>query len=879
MNKNSDDGVNADIDGVDVTGYTGHSGVMSVKDQLGDINEENIHRIEPNKEVYMEQLSEYKYDTVAAMIREYIQNSNATVIEASEYVGDDYSPLIFVGYYPHEKRLIIMDNGMGWSREKIDSVGTKPGTSTNIYNPKRPGSFGIGRISAFKGVGSDGGFFMHTRSRRTGEYIKGIWTADAFVENDDLEDKLEEEQYGTLFSFPLKYVDVDIEEKVKEYANCLRNTVLYVRYGKDGRPDYKGEYGGTQFTENADTGKCIIYEDEYVRIVCGKSQNDTGHGTDDYNSVLMDVPCKLNHTVDTSDIPFSRVNFLVKQEQQFIVDGPNKGKIRVKDGEYEKLTEEEKESGKYIKHSDTLEEDVPLLYPTGDRDRFHKNQKFIDWSSQMLHEEYIKRLNSVLADIVNADNIVNDLDYENLSFFMEIMKGVNYRRSENVKIKCIQGEIEDTIEKALSISSISNDDIPSKEAFEKEILSEIEYLTQTIEICPREKGNLITERHYRERIPHWKLFRNMSKDSTVYMCVRPVMKKAKAIWQDSDENMIVRVKSTDHYTVYEKRHGWKKLTDLDNEAIEKLDITDELKERIKSNDTSYENPNAGKDARNRELNVHTIRKKYNNRKNVTKKKSEKIEACEIKEKLESEKALANGIEKIVLFPSNCNKKVSDYYKWYPYNNVGVATCSVKTFNYLSDCDNVFHIDEEIQNAKSVMVATNMGEIEVDKFINSDKINLLHVVHDEAYSEFAGSSFAKVEDRVLEKASYSQKFEDHIENIQYGIIKRSELFDISILLGDYKDCETTWRKPHKINIMINEGRTNVPIASDRVSLFDSDTELYVYARLPKWNGSEEFKSLADISLPLLSGGYNTIETIAQSRYDKGLEPLSVGGNND
>lgn len=851
---------------INISGHTGHSGVMAVKDQLGDIDDEKIHRIKPNNSVYMEQMSEYKYDTVAAMIREYIQNGNATVIEAEEYLDGDFSPLIFVGYYPHDQRLVIMDNGMGWSREKIESVGTKPGTSTNIYNPKRPGAFGIGRLSAFKGVGSDGGFFMHTRSRRTGEYIKGIWTADAFVEQNELNDRLEDNQYGSMFIFPLKYVDVDVEKKVKEYSECLRNTVLYVKYGEDGSPEYKEEYGGKKFTEDADESKCLIYEDEYVRIVSGPSDKHTGNGTKNNKSVLMDVPCGLNNSVNTKNIPFRNVNYLIKQEQQFIVDGPNKGKIRVKDGEYNSLTQEQKDSGKYIKHSNTTEVDVPLLYPTGDRDRFHKNEKFMEWSMEQIVDVYLKKMSNVISDIVDADNIVQNVDSSDLEFFMSIMDGIRFRRDENTVIECIYGEMVDIIVDAKNRGIIDNDLIDKKDIHD-EVVSEIKYLSRKIEICPQENGARITNRFGRKRVQHWELFDQIENGGTVYMCIRPVVKKAKAIWKDHEKNLLIKVKSTDQYEEYEERHGWKRLVDINNNTVDNLNIPDELKQRIKTNKQDYENENAGKDAPNRSITLHTLKTKRKNHTHIEKKKTVKLSAKEIKETIQCGDDIQYGIDKIVLFPSNSGKNLSDYYKWYPSNNIGIGTCAVKTYEYLRECENVYHIDDIIETANSQTVETVNGEMLAKDYIEQEGYNVIHVVNKDSFDEFSGSGLVHVEERVLKRLSSLNGFKKHDGEISYAMIEKDDLDNIPILFGDFVDVDVKYNEPHPLTLMINEGYMSKPNGCDRISPFDSDTELYVHSKIPEQKGTDVFKSLTDISSPLNKGGKDVVDTVAQTRYNK------------
>lgn len=885
-----------------VTGHKGRHSAVDVKEQLQDVDEEKVHKIEPDQQVMLEQVSEHKYDTVAAMIREYIQNANATVIEAKDFVGDDYSPLIYVGYYPHEQQLVIMDNGMGWSREKLDEVGCKPGKSTNTYNPERPGTFGIGRLSAFKGVGGDGGFFMHTRSRRTDECIKGMWTADAFVEQEMLDDKLEENQYGTVFTFPLKYINVDVQEAVEEFAQSLRNPVLFVQYDETGSPQTKEEYGGTFFTENASEEKCVIYEDEYVRAVSGNEgeQKDGtpnhGFATDNgKNAVLLDVPINLNNDIITDDLPFKNTKLLVKKEQQFIVDGPNKGKVQVKQGEYNDIPADEKH--KYIKQENTNESDIPLLTPTGDRDRFQKNPRFMEWLHGQLLSVYIYRMVNVLEELIVSDNIIREVDYDELGFFMSNMDRVKYRHDAATgKIHGMKLEIKQLIERSEPDPRIDDDTIEVLENADDEFYNQIKYLLKKIEYCKRGSGAIV-RRSGRTKMKHWEFFRMIDDDTTVFMCVRPVMKKAKAIWQDSEKNELVRVKKSELYESYEERHGWKRLSWVDNETIDQLDISDELKNRIRTDKNQYTNANAGLDAPNRELTIHTFsttQDKYNNQ--TWKTQQHKELAQNILESLESDnEAIEYNVKRLVLFPSNCDKNISDYYKWYPKNDFGMASCAVKTFEYLNQSDSVMHIHELIEQAEDIRIHTENGKETFDEFRFSDEFieenmkkedgndelknnvsHVIHVVNDNVYNVFTSeNAFSLVKSRVLDKclSSYQTQFDDDT-TLKYGIIKRSDVDLLRLSMSDFLDVSVQYSEPHPITFLCNEGDMVSPdVGVVAKSVFDSDTEPYVYARIPDWKGTDEFRTLTRIDSNLSMGAKEVVDSVAESRYDKGLEPLS------
>lgn len=76
----------------------------------------------------------------------------------------------------------------------------------------------MGFLALYKLVGTDGGFMMHTRSRETGEDIKGFWKPGGFEEYDDVSDILEGE-YGTAIKIETEYDELNkAVEKHSEWS-------------------------------------------------------------------------------------------------------------------------------------------------------------------------------------------------------------------------------------------------------------------------------------------------------------------------------------------------------------------------------------------------------------------------------------------------------------------------------------------------------------------------------------------------------------------------------------------------------------------------------------------------------------------------------------
>ena len=193
-------------------------------------------------------MSVNKYESVASMIREYVANMAATCLDAVEQLGDSYTPTIHIAYYPDSETLIMEDNGMGMSAAEISNIGVQLGVSTNRYTKDRGGKYGIGLLSGLVGVGLDGAFYMHSRSRRTDEYVRGYWCSTGFKEEESLPDKLADGQYGTRFEFPLTDPEVDIAGSVAEIARWSRVPVLYSEHASDGSLIVDDEYGGRSET-------------------------------------------------------------------------------------------------------------------------------------------------------------------------------------------------------------------------------------------------------------------------------------------------------------------------------------------------------------------------------------------------------------------------------------------------------------------------------------------------------------------------------------------------------------------------------------------------------------------------------------------------------
>lgn len=814
---------------------TGEYNISSVVDNFGE-DAVNVQEINFDNEVALKQLSEYKYASLFGMFREYLANAEATTIEAKESLDDGYNPLIHVGYYREQATVQIVDNGMGMEKQIIEEI-SDGGKTTNWSQDNRPGRYGIGRFSAFKGVGTDGGFYMETRSRRTDERTMGFWTGNNFIELENVEARMDEDQYGTFFEFPLRE-STDVREHVSRAAWWFEIPVQYTEYDGSNTPVIDDEYGGTKFLENANPNHVVVFENKYVKAVNAPNRRSNLLGNEmiagvngdngmapDVNTTILDIPIKGNRNRNWYSLPYRNVYVRIKKESRYVVDNSEHvGKIVLSRADYQDKQNDDDSMEKYVVEDDVEQNAVILPMPAGDRDRLQKNPTFWEWLETNLSNEYSTVAEKFVEQSKNGTEY-RDIDATVRAFFMHSVKHQNAAASSNARNA---SRIKNAIDSVESYSDMTFDD---------EVRTVIHDLFQTVTVYGDndESGNVTcTLQEVLEE--------KVSKDATVFLSyVSPSDKKSNVVWEDEKNHVIIKVSNSDLYNDYEERYDWRKLKTITEETIDEFDVSPETKSKFSSEPTKSKTAkNAGKSPQNRELTVHLQRgSKKSTLASVSWNSSRYTRIVdEVKETIQN---TDSRINRLILVPSNSEYQISNVRELVSHRTCYAARCSVKTADYLTQFDDIQTIEEAIDEYYSTTVTTSEGDYEWDELTRKFANIIVHVpVDDEIGSlvttqsgmEIAKQEFISIwdDERNEENTVYVPLDTETLERVHTGTA--------------IVDPPTSVYFMHKTNID-DDSHRSVYFPSDRFShkkVFSNPTWLFVAIRLEHLRDTEVYESL-------------------------------------
>ena len=859
--------IDFDPDKLDLEVHEGSHDLPAITRQLPD--QDGLKSFKVRFEDAIENLSVNKYESEASMIREYISNMVATCLEAEEKLGEDYDPVIHIAYYPDSKTLIMEDNGMGMSSEEIEYIGTRIGVGTNRFNPDRPGKFGIGILSGFKGVGLDGAFFMHSRSRRTDEYLKGLWIAHGFKPFERLPDKLDPGQYGTRFEFPLKQPEVDVREEVHKLSFWSRIPILYTERDSEGNVIEDDEFGNRSETPFLD-----LYEDPDGSFIYETDAFRAVHNPDSKNAtVLLDVPIDRNvsfgHTnIDTRHLPFRRqIDVLFKSEDQEIVDGPHKGLTRVGDGEYQTLDEDKKDQ--FIPVSNCSPDDVWIPSPAGDRDRLQQNTEFWEWLVEKITTSFAERICEIVTEkATDADNI-SELPREDLHLISTWMTHDTHQDDWNINQfrRSVRNLGRNTgLSELVEITERSRDDEEDDDGDDfQEVMELFRGLGLKVELCERWSNPWSV--HSRSRDHVYRLLIDVPDDADVYMATHPSEKKAEVVWDDHPDNQVVRV---DKLKTFEKAFGWKRLNYIDEDTVHEFDVSEEILDNFR-NDYEYNNPNAGKDAPARQITLH--RAQWGSGKTPYKDKTTKPKVRKIRivaEAAQSGKEInveefPYGFERLILFPTNSDEKLTDYIGTLGYDGEYLANCAVKVWNHLRDLDNVVRIEDILDTAESIELPSSHGILSIPEARSIGKNVMIHLVKEDV--------LPGIQDRPEMKEAakwFREKSRRRGTIVLSNGGRRRSTFEDPVYIPVVKETLDRIRPMLRfddVHLVTHETNYNLP-KELRINQPSFDTEIYAYANLYNWRHTQEFDILSKQSEKLSNGMMGVIDGFA-TLHDAGL----------
>ena len=405
----------------------------------------------------------------------------------------------------------------------------------------------------------------------------------------------------------------------------------------------------------------------------------------------------------------------------------------------------------------------------------------------------------------------------------------------------------------------------------------------TYGLATRENGaTKVSKKKHRSTVYIPNLINSVGEGGTVYMAkTLSTTAKVRMAWDLHDENKVVVV---DDYK-WGRLLGWEQLKQFPHG---KNKIREELGDRLSpevldlvagqnagDTDTKADADSTG--SRGRRTRTKPTDEVLNVARSSRHRERFKQESQDIKENFEDDGWIGNSYNKVdmlVLFPTTTDLNMSQHYwvagkRWPDAQNVAIANCNKGTFEYLNDCDEVWHIEDYLSQAEDHEFQTNHGPVTLGT-IDDDNL-VLHVVSTETKNRLLRGgvidNMPKVLPDYVENEMYRSPQLPHSDDMLYAPITAEDVFWMRPLLRKMQNPE----EGDGVLLYANSSPRDI---GNKWSL-SSDYKLYARARLPEWDfDSEEMKTLdsASYSIDLDDGGYEIVETLAKL-HDAGEQPFS------
>lgn len=635
--------------------------------------------------VVFRRLAEDIYPSPKVGIREAITNA---ITATKKVKDDDFEPIVNIRLDDEKTDrpyLIIEDNGIGMTMQTIRKVVSYIGRSTVRDDNNKPGQFGMGFLALFSLCGYDGGFFMHTNSRKEdSEPISGVWKDGGFscFENNSIEN-----MNGTRFEIILRedISSEDIRKWVEDVAKWSRIPILYEDKTENGI--HSDEFGVSKLESLIkDNNPFVVVENEFYKVICSNELSETP-------TILLDVLIDRGN-VDIPYLPFDDIAIRLKQEHPVAMKGQYKGKMVIRDSEYNQLSEERKEL--YVVES-KVNESVPITpSPTGTREKLNENEQFWNHVGEQIKKEYENKTKDIISclknDITNAD--INEYKFLENSLFMQLD---GYKRFDIfMKSKY-------------------------KELYSEEFVQRLYALLQSTNTY---KYNFNNSRiRTGEDVKVYEIINE--RYDYVFMFINNINdEKAIKINESNSSYIFVKIENVNWYDFYEDTLNWDKLKDVkkghpicDNNSLDVKENSDKkpinkkqcTKEKV-SLPIYFGNTMKKFDLDKLKKNIKTIDSEYI---------------------LQLEKY---DIKKLILFTKDSNYNISEY-NWLrcdKYALVNVENKNIET--ELKSMPISISIDEFISNFKNVELLTSEGKKSC-KDIDFEE-SVLHIMNDSMYSNIS-----------------------------------------------------------------------------------------------------------------------------------------------
>jgi hypothetical protein len=387
----------------------------------------------------------------------------------------------------------------------------------------------------------------------------------------------------------------------------------------------------------------------------------------------------------------------------------------------------------------------------------------------------------------------------------------------------------------------------------------------------------VSKKRQREAIYIPELINMVGDGGDIYMAKSlSSVAKVRMAWDLHDENEVVVVDSYKWGDLL----GWKQLKTLPhgkNKIREQLGdkLSDDVLDKVAGSSVQDTETKADTDSSSRGRRTRT--KPTDEILNVATSSRHrdrfKRESEDIKESFEDNDGIGhlNDIGMLVLFPTTTDLNMTDHWwvagdRW-DDDAVAIANCNKGTFEYLNDCEQVWHIEDYIEQAEDYEFDTNHGPVTMGTIARDTLV--VHTVPEETKDRFLQSNVIEDIPQILpeyvDSNMYSPPDLPHPDDMLYAPVTPEDVFWLRPELESFDGGE------NGVIFYASSSPRDVGYCKN----LSSDYKLYARARLSDWDfDATELSTLdgASYSIDLDDGGYELVETLAKL-HDAGQQPFS------
>lgn len=756
-------------------------------------------------ETIFSHIADRLYGSDEAAIREGLTNSVTSILRARDrgLISESEGLIEFEVHEGGEDEsgaLVMRDNGIGMSRDEIENVVAKVGATTSKTEGNLAGQFGMGFLALFKLVGlDDAAFIMYSNSRLNDKPpISGSWNSKGFspVANRKLAGSFNEDDNGVKFYFPLKD-DISTEDLVnyiRENASFSRVPVLLKYYNQKNELQIDDELGGDNVLDEVDESEPFVeYEDEFIHAICAPNCPN--------KTILLDVPVERGYMHRRMSLPFKNLMIRLKNEKGVVVEGPNKGSMRVSDVEYSSL-QNHGLSEDFINESSISRNDITMPRPKTNRDGLERNSRFWDWVEDKIATEYNDMLVDIGSKISSLDDVFELDDIEFQLFTSQI---------PNVERDLDDFSKEEYIEKW--------NDNNVRGSFSDDLIEKIGITTSTVGEATLDKVMACNQASGRYERMICEVVHEIESDGDLYIGVSMNPSRVKVVLEDSKNNKAISVDNTEWYEILQDWFGAKLLNNVTKDRLDEFDIDSETIEFFSEYTASSK-----KDVKMREKSIKIHFGQMADKKETF---SQKISFGDFEEILnDDDSSLKYNPEKIVVFTRTCGYRVSDYKFKVACKKVPIVSLTKAQLDAVKDCPKIVTAPDFMSQSESKLFMTRDGEMELREIVDQYK-PIFHIVPDDTIELFRKDSIIHAMEDICRSSVYWSGIYYYSDDDDCYLTNSNARY-VPLTLDEYRKTSMVVYNEN-ITVIANEVFYNkTQDAGNTVSSIPSDSALYIDA---------------------------------------------------